>query len=132
VTQPEDAVSGRRNAALLWTAFIALDTIAQLLFKVAAQGLGPPHPSWQWLVIVSQSISLWAGALALVLSFPIWMLILRGSQLNLAFPATALTYIGVIGGSRLLFGESIEPMQFVGIVLIVVGVSLLRAPNDSA
>ena len=122
----------RWHAVLLWTGLIGLDTIAQLLFKLAATGLGQPRLSWQWFGIVSQSISLWAAALTVMLTFPIWMLILRGTQLNLAFPATALTYIGVIGGSRLFFGESIEPMQFMGIVLIVVGVSLMRAPNDNA
>jgi multidrug transporter EmrE-like cation transporter len=126
------SMKGRWNAAFLWTALIGLDTIAQLLFKLAAQGLGQPHLSWRWLMIVAQSISLWGAALSVVLTFPIWMLILRKSQLNLAFPATALTYVGVIGGSRLFFGEPIYPMQFLGIVLIVVGVSLMRAVHDRA
>ena len=119
----------RINVILLWAALIGLDTMAQLLFKSAAQGLDHPEVSWQWLQTVAQSMFFWAAVLALALTFPIWMLILRNSQLNLAFPATALTYVGVIGGSQLLFGESIAPLQYAGIVMIVVGVAFLRRPN---
>lgn len=117
------------DVILLWAALIGLDTAAQLLFKLAARGLGHPEVSWRWFHAVAQSAAFWAAALSLALTFPIWMLILRGSQLNLAFPATALTYIGVIGGSQLVFGESIDAGQYAGIVLIVFGVALLRRPD---
>ena len=119
----------RIDVILLWVALIGLDTTAQLLFKLAAQNLGYPEVSWRWLHMIAQSAVFWLAALLLTLTFPIWMLILRRSQLNLAFPATALTYVGVIGGSQLLFGESINAVQYAGIVLIVVGVALLRRPN---
>ena len=117
------------DVILLWAALIGLDTTAQLLFKLAAQNLGHPEVSWRWLHMIAQSAIFWAAALCFALTFPIWMLILRRSQLNLAFPATALTYIGVVGGSQLVFGESINAVQYAGIVLIVVGVALLRRAN---
>ena len=119
----------RINVILLWAALIGFDTAAQLLFKFAAQGLDYPEVSWRWLHMIAQSGTFWLAALCLTLTFPIWMLILRRSQLNLAFPATALTYVGVIGGSQLVFGESINAVQYAGIVLIVVGVALLRRSN---
>jgi multidrug transporter EmrE-like cation transporter len=59
------------------------------------------------------------------MTFLVWMLILRRSRLGLSFAATALTFVGVIGGSQLVFGESIGSIQYAGIVLIVVGVALL-------
>jgi multidrug transporter EmrE-like cation transporter len=119
----------RINVLLLWAALIGFDTAAQLLFKSAAQTLDHPEASWRWLHSIAQSGAFWLAALCLTSTFPIWMLILRRSQLNLAFPATALTFVGVVGGSQLLFGESINPVQFVGIVLIVLGVALLRRSN---
>ena len=119
----------RINGTLLWAALIGFDTAAQLLFKFAAQSLGYPEVSWRWLQTIAQSGTFWLAALCLMLTFPIWMLILRRSQLNLAFPATALTYAGVIGGSQLVFGESINAVQYAGIVLIVVGVGLLPRSN---
>jgi multidrug transporter EmrE-like cation transporter len=114
---------------LLWAGLIAFDTTAQLLFKSAALGMPQPEASLRWLRGVAESTTFWVGALSLALTFMIWMLILRGSQLTLVFPATALTYVGVIGGSRWIFGESIEPLQYAGIALIVVGVALLRRPS---
>jgi multidrug transporter EmrE-like cation transporter len=119
----------RLNIILLWVALIGFDTAAQLLFKLAAQSLDRPEVSWQWLHTIARSGTFWLAALCLTLTFPIWMLILRRSQLNLAFPATALTFVGVIGGSQLVFGESINPVQYAGIVLIVIGVALLRRSN---
>ncbi|MEO8739622.1 MAG: transporter [Casimicrobiaceae bacterium] len=119
----------RISGILLWAALIGFDTTAQLLFKVAAQTLDSPELSWRWLHMIAQSGAFWIAALCLTLTFPIWMLILRRSQLNLAFPATALTYVGVIGGSQLVFGESINAVQYAGIVVIVVGVALLRRSN---
>lgn len=109
---------------------IGLDAMAQLLFKSAAQSLGEPEFSWHWLSMVAQSWAFWAAATSLALTFPAWMLILRTSQLNLAFPATALTFVGVIGGSQWLFGESISPIQYAGITLIVVGVAIMRKQDD--
>jgi len=120
-----DRPNARLNMIPLWGAMIALDTSAQILFKSAAMRLGAPEFSFQWLHMVAQSARFWAAALCLTMTFPIWMLILRRSRLGLSFAATAFTYIGVIGASRFLFGESVSSIQYAGIALIVVGVALL-------
>ncbi len=124
---PGDRPPSRLESAALWAGLIALDSLAQLLFKSAAIHLPPPQFSAQWLSMVAQSVRFWAATLSLLLTFGIWMLVLRRSRLSIAFPVTALTFIGVIGGSRLLFGELIEPIQYAGMALIVGGVALLRA-----
>jgi multidrug transporter EmrE-like cation transporter len=54
------------------------------------------------------------------------MMILRRSPLATAFPATASTYVVVVAGSRLWFGETIAALQYFGIALIIAGVALLR------
>ena len=126
---PLDRRGDRPNSLLrtvvLWAALIALDTSAQLLFKSAAVRLTPSELSFQWLQLVTQSLHFWAAVICLLMTFLVWMLILRRSRLGLSFAATALTFVGVIGGSQLVFGESISATQYAGIVLIVVGVALL-------
>jgi len=126
---PLDRRRDRPNSLLhtvaLWVALIALDTSAQLLFKSAAARLTPSEPSFQWVQMVAQSPHFWAAVVCLLMTFLVWMLILRRSRLGLSFAATALTFVGVIGGSQLVFGESITAIQYAGIVLIVVGVALL-------
>jgi drug/metabolite transporter (DMT)-like permease len=123
--QRRDRANSRLQTVALWAALIALDTSAQLLFKSAAVRLAPPELSLQWLRIVAQSLRFWAATLCLAMTFLVWMLILRRSRLGLSFAATALTFVGVIGGSQLLFGESISSVQYAGIALIVLGVVLL-------
>jgi drug/metabolite transporter (DMT)-like permease len=126
---PSDQRGDRPDSLLhtvaLWVALIAFDTSAQLLFKSAAVRLASPELSFQWLQMVAQSLHFWAAAICLLMAFLVWMLILRRSRLGRSFAATALTFVGVIGGSQLLFGESISSIQYAGIILIVVGVALL-------
>ena len=126
---PLDRRRDRPNSLLhtlaLWAALIALDTSAQLLFKSAAVRLTPSEPSFHWLQTVTESLPFWAAVICLLMTFLVWMLILRRSRLGLSFAATALTFVGVIGGSQLVFGESISVTQYAGIILIVVGVALL-------
>ena len=62
----------------------------------------------------------------LLITFGSWMLILRSADLGKAFPVTALTLVGVVLGSFWFFGESVSPIQFAGIALIVAGVVALK------
>jgi multidrug transporter EmrE-like cation transporter len=118
--------SSRLQLALLWLGLVAADTAAQLLFKAGALRVEPPRVELGWLAMVAQSPWIWAAASCLLLTFGLWMLVLRRARLSTAFPVTALTFVGVIAGSRLVFQEAIAPQQYAGIALIVLGVALLR------
>jgi multidrug transporter EmrE-like cation transporter len=121
-----ERTGGRWTAVLLWAGVVSFDTTAQLLFKSAAVRLPSPEPSLQWVLMVAQSARFWAAIACYAATFGFWMLILRGSRLSVAFPVTALSFIGVVFGSWLLFNETVEPVQYAGIALIVAGVALLR------
>lgn len=116
----------RLELALLWAGLVVTDTAAQLLFKSAAVRLAEPRITPEWLAMVAQSPRVWSAVACLLLTFGLWMLILRRSALTASFPVTALTFVGVIAGSWVLFDESITAFQYAGIALIVVGVALLK------
>ena len=118
--------NSRFESALVWAGLIVADSAAHLLFKSAATHLPEPQATLPWLLMVAQSLRFWAAVACLIVTFGLWMLVLRRAKLSLAFPVTALTFVGVIGGSMLLFHETIAPWQYAGIALIVVGVALLR------
>jgi multidrug transporter EmrE-like cation transporter len=80
--------------------------------------------------MVAQSWRAWSAVACLLLTFGFWMLVLRRAKLSQAFPVTALTFIGVLGGSSWFFGETIAPIQYAGIALIVAGVAVLK-PLDT-
>lgn len=111
---------------------VASDCAAQLLFKSAALQLEAPRPDLQWVAMVAQSLRVWAAAACLLLTFGLWMLILRRSSLSGAFPVTSLTIVGVIVGSHFAFAERIGAVQLAGIALIVAGVAMLRPDNPAA
>jgi drug/metabolite transporter (DMT)-like permease len=116
----------RIGIAVLWVAFIAADAAAQMLFKSAAAHLPDPSLGLSWLYATVTSPRIWAALACLGLTFGSWMLILRRGPLATAFPMTAATYIVVVVASRILYGETIAPVQYLGIGLIVVGVALMR------
>ena len=111
---------------VLWALFIGLDSAAQLLFKSAALGLPEPSASLEWVRLVVTSLRVWLALACIAVVFAVWMMILRRSPLAIAFPATASTYIFVVTASRLVLGETITPLQYAGIALIIGGVALLR------
>ena len=114
------------DALLLWIVLITSETALQLLLKAAGAELGEASASVDWIAgVVSTPAALGAGACYLG-TFVSWMLILRRTELSLAFPATALTYVSVLLGSHWVFGEPLEPWRYIGVALIVGGVSLLR------
>ena len=116
--------------ALLWAGLIGSDTAAQLLFKTAAVRLPSPSLSAAWIVMVAQSWLVWSALTCLLVTFGLWMLVLRNSRLSTSFPVTALTFIGIAIASSWLLGEMIVAVQYVGIALIVAGVAMLR-PLDN-
>jgi multidrug transporter EmrE-like cation transporter len=122
--------ASRLSLALLWGGLVLSDSAAQLLFKSAAVRLAEPSATLAWVAMVAQSWRVWAAVACLVLTFGLWMLVLRRARLSTAFPVTALTFVGVVGGSWWFFGETIAPVQYAGIALIVAGVASLR-PLDA-
>jgi len=122
--------SSRVSLALLWVGVIVSDSAAQLFFKSAAIHLALPTPTFAWLVMVAQAWRVWSALACLLLTFGFWMLVLRQTNLSRALPVTALTFVGVIGGSWWFFGETIAPIQYAGIALIIAGVAALK-PLDT-
>jgi len=123
--------SARFRLTLLWTGFIGLDTAAQIAMKTAANSLPPAPFSWQWALSAIESPMAWIAATCLIAAFGLWLRILEASQLAVAFAATSLTLVAVLVGSRLVLGESMSPLAYVGAGAIVVGVALLRPLSQS-
>jgi len=63
-----------------------------------------------------------SGLILYVISTILWLLALSKTTLNFAYPFTALTFILVMLSSRIVFLESIPPLRYLGIGLIVAGI----------
>jgi len=65
-----------------------------------------------------------SGFVAAVAASAVWMLALRNADLSFLYPFMALTFVFVPLLAHMLFGERINPMQILGFVMIVGGISL--------
>jgi drug/metabolite transporter (DMT)-like permease len=59
-----------------------------------------------------------------VVAAAFWMLALRNADLSLLYPFMALTFVLVPLFASLFFGEKVNAFQFLGLLMIVGGVSL--------
>ncbi len=108
--------------ALLLLAAILLTTAGQLLIKRGAMGLVAAVPLWRAL---PRSPWLLGGLACAVLAPLAYMLLLREMPLSVAFPAMSTTYILVAAGAALLFRERMSVGAWLGVVLVVAGLTLI-------
>jgi drug/metabolite transporter (DMT)-like permease len=95
--------------------------------KSAVLHVTTPEAGVEWLTMLAMQWRVWLAGACLITAFGTWMFILRNTRLSVSFPATSLTYIGIIIGSHLLFGESLSLIHYAGVALIVTGVAFLRS-----
>lgn len=103
----------------------ALNASGQTLFKAAR--VAQPDAS---LVGLFLDVQTWAGLVFYGLSAVIWLRVLSREHLSFAYPVLSLTFPLVVGLSALFFSETISPMRWAGVALIVAGVSLLASTGQ--
>ncbi|MDP9123008.1 MAG: EamA family transporter [Pseudomonadota bacterium] len=117
---------GRRVVAVLAIA-ITLDTLSQLLWKLAATRL-PSSASPAALIhaIANDPLPLLVIGVFL-LQLVNWLLVLERVDLSYAQPLTALSYVSVCLLSAWFFGERLDAHKVLGVLLVLAGVVLVSA-----
>lgn len=101
---------------------IALDTGVQLLLKMVASGISGEASQWEMLVATLSQPVFFACAILMVVQLFNWLEVLKLSDLSYAQPISSLSYVSVYILSAIYFGEKIDGLQIVGILIIVAGV----------
>ena len=111
---------------LLIALVLALTVYGQLIVKARAvvYSGGPGLSKMAYLAAMFTDIHVLAGLAAAVLASALWILAIERASLSYTYPFMALTFALVPVGSKFLFVELISPIQWIGIVLIVVGVAV--------
>ncbi|WP_448593418.1 SMR family transporter [Thermoflexus hugenholtzii] len=108
---------------------IACAVIGQLLLKQGMREMGPVTLSLPGLpgLILRLATSPWVVVgMSLYLGGSLfWLTALSRIELSLAYPFAGLNYVLIVIASYLLFGESLNPMRVIGVLLIALGVSLV-------
>jgi len=99
---------------------IAIDTVMQLAWKTAAEGL-PETPSWEVVeIVLHQPLFLLVAALGFCQLFN-WLAVLGEADLSFAQPFTSLSRVTVVLASVYFLQERIVGAQIVGIVMVCAG-----------
>ena len=106
---------------------VVLNGSAQLLLRKAAlTGANPASP-------VSMLRNAWfmVGLSAYALSVLTWLFVLRRVPLAVAAPFIALVYVLVPLASRVVFDDQVSSKMWVGMLLVVCGVTLVAQGSKS-
>lgn len=103
----------------------ALDTMAQICFKLASTHALPLAANWAWVQRVLSHIWLYGAILGYIGSFFTWTTLLKRVAVGPAFAASHLQIISVMVVSWWLFNEPVSPAKIAGSILILSGIACL-------
>ena len=66
-----------------------------------------------------------AGFVFYFLSSLFWMIVLSRVELSVAYPMLSLGYVFVLVASFFLFSEAVSPVRWLGVLVILLGVTLI-------
>lgn len=111
---------------------IAVETFAQVGFKIAGQHTLPMTLDMPWLGRVVREPWTLAPLGGYATAFLLYMTILRHAAVGPIFAAAHLQIVSITLISVYFFGDSVSPLQAVGCCAIVAGVVVLAATERPA
>lgn len=113
-----------------WATLIAVETLSQIAFRLSATRTGALDFSVPSLAAAASSPWLWLAGGCYLTGFVAWMLILQGSSLSRAFPASAAVFIATMIAARVVFAEPLSIGKLAGCGIIVAGIVLLGPDGE--
>ena len=135
--RPTCSLPGRRTLnkelLILFPVSIAFDVAGQVFFKLGADRLESVSGSGVAAFLGGLFKDGWllAGIATFAVETFIWLRILTDAPLSIAFPIASLNFIGVTLVSRLFFNEAVGPLQWLGCLLVTMGVAVLAAASPA-
>jgi multidrug transporter EmrE-like cation transporter len=71
---------------------------------------------------IASQVWVWAGLIIFAFSAVLWLFALSRANLSFAYPFAALGYVIIVIASILFLNEHVQPVTWVGVVLIVAGI----------
>lgn len=115
----------RRTYLFGFLLLLAIDTFAQIAFKLAAIDALPMSGDGPWLARLASTPWLYGAIAGYVGAFLTWMSLLKTAPIGPAFAASHLEVVTVTLLAAPLFGDAIGWTQMAGAVLIVAGIACL-------
>ncbi len=115
------AAAARRRSIVMMFGCTLLGAAGQVLMKLGANTLGTSTSPVAMLL----TPAVFFGYALYGLMTVLFVFALRHEELSILYPIIALTYVWVAGLSVLFFKESLTATRLVGVLVIVLGVTVL-------
>jgi drug/metabolite transporter (DMT)-like permease len=109
---------------------VTLAATAQLTLKsgmnqVTEANGGAVALSADSLKTIFSNLTVWLGLVLFGLSAIVWLFVLSRTTLSFAYPFAALTYILILLVDRFVLHETVPPLRWAGVALIMTGIVLV-------
>jgi len=81
---------------------------------------------------VAATPAVWGGLALFVASAAAWLVVLSRASLSFAYPFVSLTYALILVFDRFVLGESVSPLRWAGVALIMAGIVLVSRTGSLA
>lgn len=103
-----------------------MESVAQLFLKKGLNAVGMASLGFanvvEFFVKSSSTPFIWLGLAVHAANFFLWITVLSRIDLSVAFPVGSTSYIFVPILAMLFLGETINPVRWLGIILIIAGI----------
>jgi drug/metabolite transporter (DMT)-like permease len=122
---------------VLILASVSLAALAQLTLKsgmnqVTDANGGAVTLSGGSFKVILTNLTVWGGLALFGLSAVVWLFVLSRTSLSFAYPFAALTYLLIVLVDRFVLHETVPPLRWVGVVLIMGGIVLVARTAPGA
>lgn len=104
---------------------VTLTSVAQLLQKQAAIDLNQQTRKASLL----SNLNFMLSGVLLGIALITWLQVLNSLEVSIAYPLLSLNYILVLLFARFVFGEKVPVHRWLGVALIIAGVTVLTSGN---
>jgi multidrug transporter EmrE-like cation transporter len=133
---PQHEKGSRRMTIGLILISVTLAAVAQVTLKAGMNHVtdangGQLALNGESLKQIASQIWVWAGLAIFAVSAVLWLFALSRADLSFAYPFAALGYVIIVIASILFLDEHVQPITWVGVVLIISGIVLIAqgSPN---
>jgi multidrug transporter EmrE-like cation transporter len=128
-TTQEEKGSRRMTIGLILVS-VTLAAVAQVTLKAGMNHVtdangGQLALNAHSLKQIATQMLVWAGLAIFAVSAVLWLFALSRANLSFAYPFAALGYVIIVVASILFLGEHVQPLTWVGVVLIVTGILVI-------
>src|SRR5438046_1084869 len=121
--------SGFGNPWLQLTLSVLCVLVSEFLLKRGATDVAEPVSAFSWTGVNGLASPLvWWAILLIIASFISWLYVLRYIPLRIACPLSRVVDILVPLGCWIFLGESISPLRWCSIALLIIGLALVAKP----